>query len=113
MDGHIPPYAPERYEKRKESVRKLEHAVKVLSLIIPVIFALAASFLPGIFQINVHRGVQKDFLLILIITVILFFALIVTAGFLHIAYIRRLHEYLVAKEPDPEKRVALYMKYNK
>ncbi|MCR5006156.1 MAG: hypothetical protein K6A77_09625 [Clostridiales bacterium] len=113
MDGHIPPYAPERYEKRKESVRKMEHWIKVLSMIIPVIFALAASFLPGIFIINVHGAIQKDFLLILIIAVVLFFTLIVTAGFLHIVYIRRLHEYLVAKEPDPEKRVELYMKYNK
>ena len=113
MDGHIPPYAPERYEKRKESVRKLEHLIKILSMIIPVIFVLMAIFLPDIFIINVHGAVQKDFLVIIIIAVCLFFALIVTAGFLHIVYIRRLHEYLVAKEPDPEKRMALYIKYNK
>lgn len=113
MIKNIPPFEPEKYRLRKEAVRRLERMVKFLAILVPIAVVIVAALVPDLWVMQEGGLEQKDWLLIVTIAFVSFFAMIVLAGFLHIAYIQALHEYLIAREEDPVKRAELFAKYQK
>ncbi len=114
MIHSMPSYAPEKYRRKKESIRKLERCVKFLAIILPIVILVLGALLPNLWILHLEgEPLQKDWLLIGTVCIVTFFIMIVMAGFLHISYMQALHEYLIAKEKDPKKRAELYNRYKK